>query len=141
MLKEHARIVAELTSDKAKLTAELTDALTKHHNASLLLTTSRTNLKMSNERYEQLEKTHHQELIDHHNLKLVEWKRLYTEGRLEREKLEESLVSVKEEMLRKEAEIRDLKTDMSEHRLVIDNKEKRIEELELKLAAAGEEIG
>jgi len=66
---------------------------------------------------------------------------LYTEGRLEREKLEESLVSVKEEMLRKEAEIRDLKTDMSEHRLVIDNKEKRIEELELKLAAAGEEIG
>jgi len=63
-------------------------------------------------------------------------------------------VGVREEMLRKEAEIRDLMTDVSEHGLVIENKEKRIEELEndvqfnlnqiekleLKLVAAGEEI-
>jgi hypothetical protein len=35
----------------------------EHHNASLLLSTSRTNLKVCNERYDQLEKTHRQALL------------------------------------------------------------------------------
>jgi hypothetical protein len=42
-----------------------------------------------------------------------------TEGKLERVKLEESLESVREEVLRKEAEIRELMKAVSEKELVI----------------------
>jgi len=94
---------------------------------------------MSNERYEILENKHNQTLLDLEEKqiandqlsnKIVNLEKIITDSKLLAKNLEEILVSLKEDVVIKETEIKDLVNDISEHGIVIENKNKRIEELE-----------